>query len=52
MTDASEALVLISGSSIHIDADTGEGSGKGLSGNTNAIRKFCNLIEFYRVLKK
>jgi hypothetical protein len=51
MTDATEALVLISGSSIDIDTDAGEGSGKRFSGYPNAIWKFGNLIEFDRILK-
>jgi hypothetical protein len=51
MTDATETLILISGSSVDIDANAGEGSGKRFSGHTNAIWKFGNLIEFDGILK-
>ena len=50
MAQATEALVLISGSSIDIDTDAGEGPGKGLCGHTNAIWKFGDLIKFCGVL--
>jgi hypothetical protein len=52
MAHATEALVLISGSSIDIDTDAGEGSGKGLSGHTNAVWKFSDLIKFCGILEK
>ena len=52
MAHATEALILISRSSIDIDTDAGEGPGKGLCGHTNAIWKFGNLIKFCRILEK
>src|ERR1700739_635526 len=52
MAHATEALVLISGSRIDIDTDAGEGPGKGLSGHTNAIWKFGDLIKFCGILRK
>lgn len=51
MAQATEALVLISGSSIDIDTDAGEGPGKGLRGHTNAIWKFGDLIKFCGILE-
>ena len=51
MAQATEALVLISGSSIDIDTNAGEGSGKGFSGHTNAIWKFGDLIKFCGILE-
>lgn len=50
MTDATEPFVLISGSSIDVDADARERSRKRLSGHTDAIWKFSDLIEFDRIL--
>lgn len=52
MAHATEALVLISGSSIDIDTDAGEGPGKGLRGHTDAIWKFGDLIKFCGILRK
>ena len=51
MAQAAEALVLISGSSIDVDTDAGEGPGKGLCGHTNAIWKFGDLIKFCGILE-
>lgn len=51
MAHATEALVLISRSSIDIDTDAGEGPGKGFSGHTKAIWKFGDLIKFCRILE-
>jgi len=51
MAHATEALVLISGSSIDIDTDAGERPGKGFSSHTNAIWKFGDLIKFCKILE-
>lgn len=51
MAHAAEAFVLIARSRIDVNANAGERTGEGFRGDTNAIRKSCNLVKLGWILR-